>query len=79
MLDSTLKEQLVSIFAGLEAEYLLDISVSPDHESRSELLELLNDVAECSPRISCRVTDGKGLSFSLLKNGTPTGISFQRT
>ncbi len=77
MLDSTLKEQLVSIFAGLEAEYLLDISVSPGHESRSELLELLNDVAECSPRISCRVTDGEGLSFSLLKNGTPTGISFR--
>lgn len=77
MLDSALKEQLVSIFAGLEAEYVFDITVSPDHENRNELLELLADVAESSPKISCHVTDGEGLSFSLLKNGIKTGISFR--
>ncbi len=77
MLDSALKEQLVSIFSGLDSEYVFDITVSPGHESRSELLELLGDVAESSPRLSCRVTDGDGLSFSLLKNGEKTGISFR--
>ena len=48
MLDSAIKEQLRTIFAALEANYTFDITVSPQHESRTELLELLNDVASCS-------------------------------
>ena len=55
MLDSELKEQLYTIFSPLEAEYLFDISVSPEHGSRAELLELLEDVSSCSEKISCRV------------------------
>lgn len=77
MLDSGLKEQLVSIFAGLEADYTLDITVSPQHENKGELVELLNDVAASSGKITCRVIDGDGLSFSLLKNGKDTGIKFR--
>jgi alkyl hydroperoxide reductase subunit F len=77
MLDSTLKEQLISIFADLSADYTLDITVSPRHESAGELLELLNDVAGSSEKINCRVKDGDGLSFSLLKNGKDTGIRFR--
>ncbi|MDR1632960.1 MAG: alkyl hydroperoxide reductase subunit F [Dysgonamonadaceae bacterium] len=77
MLDSTLKEQLISIFSGLEADYTLNITVSPQHESKGELLELLNDVAATSEKITCRVEDGKDLSFSLLKNGEDTGIRFR--
>ena len=48
MLESTLKEQLKGIFAGLNANYAFDISISPAHESRQELLDLLGDVASCS-------------------------------
>jgi alkyl hydroperoxide reductase subunit F len=77
MLDSTLKEQLISIFVDLSADYTLDITVSPRHESAGELLELLNDVADSSEKINCRVKDGDGLSFSLLKNGEDTGIRFR--
>jgi alkyl hydroperoxide reductase subunit F len=77
MLDSNLKEQLISIFAELQADYTLDITVSPQHESKGELLELLNDVAASSGKITCRVKDGDGLSFSLLKNGEDTGIRFR--
>jgi alkyl hydroperoxide reductase subunit F len=40
-------------------------------------LELLNDVADSSEKINCRVKDGDGLSFSLLKNGEDTGIRFR--
>lgn len=77
MLEPALKEQLKGIFAGLEADYTLDIYVSPGHESRSELLELLADVADCTSHISCRVNDGEQLRFTLLKDGKQTGITFR--
>lgn len=77
MLDAALKEQLYGIFAGLEAEYTLDIRVSSQHESRQELVELLNDVASCSEKITCQAREGDGLEFTLLKNGEATGITFR--
>lgn len=77
MLDSALKEQLKDIFAGLDAEYTFDIQVSPQHESRMELLELLEDVASCSSKLSFRITEGKGLEFTILKNGERSGIKFR--
>ncbi|GHT51132.1 alkyl hydroperoxide reductase subunit F [Bacteroidia bacterium] len=77
MLDSNLKEQLKTIFADLQANYVLDISVDPQHESRTELLELLSDVADSSDKITCRVKDGEALEFSLLKNGNDTRIKFR--
>ncbi|WP_293711941.1 alkyl hydroperoxide reductase subunit F [uncultured Parabacteroides sp.] len=77
MLDSSMKNQLSGIFAGLTNEYMFDVQVSPEHESQKELLELLNDLASCSDKISVQVTDGKGLEFSLLKNGEKTGIKFR--
>jgi alkyl hydroperoxide reductase subunit F len=77
MLDSALKEQLKTIFADLQANYVLDIAVSPQHESRTELVELLNDVAASSAQITCRIKDGEALEFSLLKNEIATGIKFR--
>lgn len=77
MLEPALKEQLKGIFAGLEADYTLDIYVSPGHESRSELLDLLTDVADCTSHISCRVNEGEQLRFTLLKDGKQTGITFR--
>ena len=77
MLESILKEQLKGIFAGLNANYTFDISISPAHESRQELLDLLGDVASCSDKISMRVSDGEGLEFILLKDGAKTGIKFR--
>ncbi|GHT71970.1 alkyl hydroperoxide reductase subunit F [Bacteroidia bacterium] len=77
MLDQSSKDQLKGIFASLEAEYILDITVSPNHESLDEMLELLNDLASCSDKISCQVKEGNGLEFSILKNGHDTGIKFR--
>lgn len=77
MLENTLKEQLKNIFATLDSNYVLDISVSPLHECRNELLELLEDLASCSDKISCKITDGPDLEFVLLKNGNDTGIKFR--
>ena len=58
MLESALKEQLKGIFAGLEANFAFDISVSSSHENRAELLELLGDVADCSDHITYSVNEG---------------------
>ena len=77
MLESALKEQLKGIFAGLEANFTFDISVSSSHENRTELVELLGDVADCSDHITCVVNEGSGLKFALLKNGDRTGITFR--
>lgn len=76
MLESTLKEQLKGIFAGLNANYTFDVSISHAHESRQELLDLLGDVASCSDKISMQVSDGDGLEFLLLRMEQKRGLSF---
>jgi alkyl hydroperoxide reductase subunit F len=77
MLDSALKEQVQDLFAELKTNYIFDICVSPQHESREELLNLLEEVAACSDKVSCQIKEGKNLEFSLLKNEVDTGIKFR--
>ena len=77
MLDQDLKEQLKSIFAGLDAAYTFRINVAASHESKEELLGLLNDVASCSDKLSVETAEGEGLHFTILKNGEATGIRFR--
>lgn len=77
MLDSSLKEQLKTVFADLKAEYIFDVSVSASHESRNELLELLEDVASTSDKLSIKIKEGNGLEFKIVKNGEDTGIKFR--
>ncbi|MDR3236258.1 MAG: alkyl hydroperoxide reductase subunit F [Prevotellaceae bacterium] len=77
MLDSSLKEQLKSIFADLKANYVMAVKVSAQHESKASLLELLGDVAACSNNLAYTVDEGKGLEFSLWKNSEKTGIKFR--
>lgn len=77
MLDASLKEQLRSVFADLKSQYTFDIQVSAQHENRSELVEMLSDVASCSDKISTQEKEAKGLQFDILKDGTNTGIRFR--
>lgn len=77
MLDSALKEQLKGIFAGLNANFTFEIKVPSQHESRSELLSLLEDVSTCSPHLTCSVEEGDRLEFTLLKDNASTGIIFR--
>ena len=75
MLDSAMKDQLSGIFSGLASKYVFDIQVASGHESRQELVDLLSDVASCSDHLSCRIADGEGLQFTIVKDGTPTGMN----
>lgn len=61
MLDTAFKEQLRQIFAGLEADYVFDIAVHPQHESRNELIELLE---QHRVRIKYRVPSAKAKDWS---------------
>lgn len=77
MLDTALKNQLKTILAGLEAQYTFDMVVSAQHENREELVELLHDVADCTDKINCQLSEGDNLEFTLLKNDEKTGITFR--
>ena len=79
MLDTSILQQVTEIFRNLEADYTFRISLSPLREEVSGLIEFLNDFATTSPRLSVEKheADGDALSFSLLKNGEETGITFR--
>jgi len=77
MLEQTMKDQVKSVFQDLKNTYTLQVSASPSHESRKELISLLEDVASCSDKISCTISDGNDLSFSILKNGEPSSVTFR--
>ena len=79
MLDTSILQQVTEIFRNLEADYTFRISLSPLREEAGGLIEFLNDFATTSPRLSVEKheTDGDALSFSLLKNGEETGITFR--
>jgi alkyl hydroperoxide reductase subunit F len=77
MLDIDIKQQLQSLFAKLQSEYILDATVSESHEYKDEFVDFLNDVAASSENIACKISDGTQLAFSLLKNNKNTGITFR--
>ncbi|MDR0364374.1 MAG: alkyl hydroperoxide reductase subunit F [Bacteroidales bacterium] len=77
MLDTELKEQVKSIFSQLSSSYTFDVYVPKNHESREELIELLEDTALCSEKIKLRVHQSDNFEFYLLKNGVRTGIKFR--
>lgn len=79
MLDTTILEQVRSVFRHLQARYVFHVSHSPKHEKSRELIDFLNDVAGCSDKLSCRLTevDKPVLEFSLMKEEAETGIRFR--
>ena len=79
MLDTSILQQVTEIFRNLEADYTFRISLSPLREEASGLIEFLNDFATTSPRLSVEKyeVDGNALSFTILKNGEETGVTFR--
>ncbi|MDR2126065.1 MAG: alkyl hydroperoxide reductase subunit F [Prevotellaceae bacterium] len=77
MLDNDIKQQLQGIFAGLQADYMLEATVPESHEYKKDFEDFLSDVASTSDNIDYKIIDGKQLAFLLLKNGQETGIKFR--
>lgn len=79
MLDQNILEQLKGIFASLDADFTLLASYDSQREEADQFASFLNDFASTSDRIDCKFVpaDTGDLGFSILKNGTATGISFR--
>ncbi|MDR0428002.1 MAG: alkyl hydroperoxide reductase subunit F [Dysgonamonadaceae bacterium] len=77
MLDEALKDQVKSIFSNLSSSFTLDIYVSDNHESKAELIGLLEDLASCSDKIECKINQGNDLKFEIVKENKKTGIIFR--
>lgn len=81
MLDSSIKEQLKTVFAALEknVELVYDDSKHPD---QVELIEMLQDVASTSSKIIVRASNAsaekaKSPQFHIERDGKPNGIVFK--
>ena len=78
MLDRDLIEQLKTVFAALDENIHLVYQES-SHEKQSELLSMLNGLAETSPKIIARSSQSSSPvpAFHLEKNGRDLGIHFR--
>lgn len=79
MLETTILDQVRSVFQHLEARYVFHITYHPGHEQAQELIGFLKDVASCSDKLSCRMSEIETpvLEFTLLKDDVETGIKFR--
>lgn len=80
MLDAQMKEQLKTVFAGLDQKIELVYDKS-SHADQNELIEMLQDVASASEQITVRASDSqedhaKSPRFHVWRGGKPAGISF---
>ncbi len=77
MLDSALKEQLRGIFAQLSSNYTLIVEHAANQAKSGEMIELINDVAETSPKIEAKILEGDILKLSIAKDGVVSSVSFR--
>ena len=77
MLDATIKEQVRSIFSNDWRRSIPLTSLSPEHEQPERTDGLSERHSSCSEKLSCRIHEGEGLEFTLLKDGRRTGINFR--
>ncbi len=79
MLDSNTLAAVTTYMADINRDIELVVATG-EHSKRAELMALLGQIAGCSPRISVVERDQPGLrspvSFTLMADGQPTGISF---
>jgi len=78
MLDNDMKEQLKQVFGALESEITLRYD-DTTHADQSQLLELIEGVAETSPKVLVAKSGRKSPmpAFRIEAGGKPTGILFQ--
>ena len=78
MLDQDIKSQLNSVFAAIVQPIDLVYDLS-EHEKQIELVEMLEDVASTSSKITAKPSGSKSECprFWIERNGSPTGIYFR--
>ena len=79
MLDKDILEQVKAVFGGLSSQYILSATYNPRHEKAEELRSFLTNFCSCSAHLvfDDQHSEGDGLSFTILKDGIRTGITFR--
>lgn len=77
MLDSNILEQVKSVFGSLSSDITLSVTRNSNDESSAEFSAFVEDIASTSDKISTVYQEGDTFSFSILRNGEETGISFR--
>ncbi len=77
MLEQAIKSQVTDLFKNLKHHYTFKVKVAPTHPQKDELLDLLNEVASCSEKVSSQISDGNGLEFTILKDGNDSAVTFK--
>ena len=79
MLDSTITNQLRSLFQNLQSTYRFRATVDESREQAAPMREFLNDFAATSGKLSVSFEPGRAgeLEFVLDKDEHPTGVKFR--
>ena len=77
MLDSSILEQVKGVFASLSSDITLSVTRNSNDENSAEFSSFVEDIASTSDKIKTVYQEGEQFSFSILRNGEETGISFR--
>lgn len=78
MLEREILDQVTGVFQNLSSSFLFQAEVDSSHAKSGELKEFLSDFCSCSQLINLTIEESKGnLQFSILRNGSDTGITFR--
>ena len=77
MLDPDILKQVRSVFSSLSSDITLSVVRNSDEAQSVEFSAFVEDIASVSDRISTVCQEGERFSFSILRNGKATGISFR--
>ena len=79
MLDRSILEQVASLLKGLNTDIVLKAACGESHPKAGEFKDFLQDFCSCSDRVKLEISvdDSERLEFSLLRNGTDTGVMFR--
>jgi len=77
MLDSNILEQVKGVFASLSSDITLSVTRNSNDEKSTEFSSFIEDIASTSDKVKAVYQEGEQFSFSILRNGEETGISFR--
>ena len=77
MLDSNILEQVKGVFASLSSDITLSVTRNSNDENSAEFSSFIEDIASTSDKVKAVYQEGEQFSFSILRNGEETGISFR--
>lgn len=76
-MEKAIIDQVKQLFTSLENHYTLCATVEANHPNREEFVDLIEGTASCSDKVKAELSDGKGLTLTIERDGQPLGIVFR--